>query len=451
MKPDKNKDITDHMAEVLRKHSLPYKEGAWERFKEFEASKKKKTVLWPYLSGIAAAILIAFTLFMKLGGENTNPHQTVALSETPSKQEQEVKVQSPVSVEAPQPDATVAPVIETTEKKLSNRKLLANNNSPSTEKAENDQLVLAAASSDKIASFNENVVEPVSADSRKRDAEVENQPSIAAVQPSTSSISIQSSANTQSSVQSQQPSQAQSYAAKTPVGRSQPFAYNEDHETDNKFASQSSDKWNFSLEVSPNIKDNNVNFGGGLGVAYNISKRLSINSGVSYVQLNAHRGPNQVDIPQEFSKTSLSSYSYTKSLNEINTSLAGLDIPVNLKLNINSNMYASAGVSVFSVLNESRNNSFEEHVPVLAYSADASAQKTPQPVINTVYSTEKSTVTPYEGKNFTGFFNLSVGYKLPFLQLLNLAVEPYVKLPIGSLSNQDMDLSNGGLKVITSF
>src|SRR5690606_23081571 len=65
MKPDKDKDITERMVEMLRKHSFPYKEGAWERFKEYEASKNKKAVLWPYLSGAAAVVLLGIVLVLK--------------------------------------------------------------------------------------------------------------------------------------------------------------------------------------------------------------------------------------------------------------------------------------------------------------------------------------------------------------------------------------------------
>src|SRR5690606_17690161 len=92
-------------------------------------------------------------------------------------------------------------------------------------------------------------------------------------------------------------------------------------------------KWDFSVELSPNIKDNDVNFGGGFAIAYNLNDRISIGSGVSYMQLDAERGPNKMDIPAEFSNLA-GSINNNKSLNTISTSLAGLDIPINLKLNI---------------------------------------------------------------------------------------------------------------------
>jgi len=212
-------------------------------------------------------------------------------------------------------------------------------------------------------------------------------------------------------------------------------------------------KWDFSVELSPNIKDKDVNFGGGFAIAYNLNDRISIGSGVSYMHLDAQRAPNKIDIPAEFS--TLGGSNNNKSLNTISTSLVGLDIPINLKLNIGNAMYANAGVSVFSVFNESRYNNFEERIAVTALASPASSssdQKERSGVeARALYSQEVSSSTPYEGKNFTGFFNFSVGYKLPLFPKMNLAIEPYFKIPIGSLSDQDMDLNNGGFKIKASF
>src|SRR5690606_17853571 len=130
-----------------------------------------------------------------------------------------------------------------------------------------------------------------------------------------------------------------------PEKRIQPFAINPKDAFSNKNAliadsykekvdhEQSLNKWNFSLELSPNIKDKNVNFGGGIAIAYNITNKISISSGISYMQLDAERGFNH-DGSAELSRASINSYNYTKSLNTINTSLVGLDIPINLKLNL---------------------------------------------------------------------------------------------------------------------
>jgi len=434
MKPDKNKDIIERMAEVLRKHSLPYEEGAWERFKEFEKTKRKKVVLWPYFTGAAAVLLLAITLFLNDKGiVGHNEPTRIAKVEVPIEKEslENKKIEKLVSSEKSVNSSD----------EIRNRKLTANNLAAKSNLINQDQSNNSVTTSEHFLTTSRQL--NVNQASLGQQTEIE-QGDLAA--PSLKDEPISKIVENPLAV-------TQTKKDKAPFTDDffNDKAYAESAAMDNN-SSDVLNKWNFSIEVSPNIKEKNVNFGGGLAVAYNLNKRISISSGISYMQLDAQRGPNQLDIPAEFSKASLSSYNYNKSLNAVNTSLVGLDIPVNVKFNLNNNMYASAGVSVFSVLNESRHNEFEEHVAVLAYSSPNSISvSAPEPLMRTVYTKETSENTPYQGKNFTGFFNFSVGYKLPFLQKLNLAVEPYLKIPVGSLSEEDMDLSNGGLKIITSF
>jgi len=442
MKPHKNKDITEHMAEVLRKHSLPYKEGSWERFKDFEATKRKKVVLWPYLIGAAAMILVTITLFMnnieEVGSDSSIAKSTITIDEVSgSKVESSEKT---ITDENLITQSTIIPV-----EKLAKRKLTANNKVDSKIQSYVKSIDQENAQVDHLLASEQDVP---SKESRVLNSKKEETRDL--TQPSETQTLVARKPTDSKAPGSPKNENREARNPKSDVFSKQDYAYNEGLESGNKLTNNSVDKWNFSIEVSPNIMENDVNFGGGVGVTYNLSKKLSISSGISYVQLSANRNPNQ---PAEIAKTSLSSYNYSKSLNEINTSLSGLDIPINLKLNINSNMYASAGISVFNVLNESRYNNFEERVAEMTYSSPVSSpnQKAPEPLVHTVYSQEASAEAPYQGKNFTGFFNFSVGYKLPFLEKLNLAIEPYVKIPVGSLSEQDMDLSNGGLKIITNF
>jgi len=434
MKPDKNKDIIDRMAETLRKHSLPYEEGAWERFKEFEKTKRKKVVLWPYFTGAAAIILLAITLFLNDKGTVGDDESTrIAKVGVPVKKErsENKRIEKIVSSEKSVNSSG----------EIHNGKLAANNLTAKNNLINQNQSKNSVTTSEHFLTTSRQAVVNQTSSGQQTEVEQEDLTESSLDDHLTSKTNENQLAATQTK-KDKAPFSDDFFNDK---------AYGESTEMNNN-SSDVLNKWNFSIEVSPNVKEKNVNFGGGVAVAYNLNKRISISSGISYMQLDAQRGPNQVDIPAEFSKASLTSYNYNKSLNAVNTSLVGLDIPINLKFNLNNNMYASAGVSVFSVLNESRHNEFEEHVAVLAYSSpNRPSVSAPEPIMQTVYTQETSENTPYQGKNFTGFFNFSVGYKLPFLQKLNLAIEPYLKVPVGSLSEEDMDLSNGGLKIITSF
>jgi len=422
MKPDKNKDITEHIAEMLKGHSLPYEEGAWERFKDFESAKKRKLVLWPYFTGAAAAlVLLVMSLFLIIGKDENN-NQQIAKQEVvkdiidtsngdatnrnePIDSEKVVSSPAPSSILIAGLNKRKSPVVSN---------VLSESNSLSVEQGDLSRTDILSTSI-----YNSDT-------SGYKD-----------VQPNTSTQSIASNSKTPTP---RDISTTQSYTSMEPLSR-------------NDIDDSNTKKWDFSLELSPNIKDKDVNFGGGFAIAYNLNDKISIGSGVSYMHLDAQREPNGIDIPAEFSTLDGSK---NKSLNNVSTSLVGLDIPINLKMNMGNSMYVNAGVSVFSVLNESRYNNFEERISVTALasptfsSADDRKEKSGVEA-QSLRSQEVNSSTPYEGKNFTGFFNFSVGYKLPFFPKMNLAIEPYFKIPIGSLSDQDMDLNNGGFKIKASF
>lgn len=416
MKPDKNKDITEHISEMLKKHSLPYEEGAWERFKDFEATKKRKIVLWPYFTGAAAAVvLLAMSLFLIIGKDETINQQV-------AKQE------------------IVEGIIDAPDNKLADDSKLTGG----IELIDNENLV-AGLSKRQIDS---SVDSDFPSESKSLNVE---QKDLSRMDLSSSSSLYN---NDTSEYKEDQLVTSVQAIASTPKDISAPQSFI-GIEPLNRNVVNIADikKWDFSVELSPNIKDNDVNFGGGVAIAYNLNDKISIGSGVSYMHLDAQRAPNGIDIPAEFSTLDGSK---NKSLNTISTSLVGLDIPINLKMNVGNAMYVNAGVSVFSVLNESRYNNFEERIAVTALASPTFSPSNDQREKSGVearalYSQEVNASTPYEGKNFTGFFNFSVGYKLPFLPKMNLAIEPYFKIPIGSLSDQDMDLNNGGFKIKASF
>ncbi|WP_118195769.1 porin family protein [Albibacterium indicum] len=443
MKPDKNTDITERMIEMLRKHSVPYKEGAWERFKEYEAGQKKKVIIWPYLSGAAAVLLLGIVLFLRQNDRDILPAQRTALTERSIEDEMLAAPNNEeIELDAEEPKINGSRRADHVDNIIHRDRTVANTG--------NFDSRVSLIATDSLSRFEKNTDILV--------GDKESQYAINGISkdgnegPVDNHSAIDDQANQQVGIQDDNVENTQS---KTTYDRENGYQHGDWAFADNSESSldlnKSFNRWNFSIEVAPNINEyQQINFGGGVAIAYNINDKLSISSGISYVQLDAQRGPNQVDIPAEFSKASLNSYNYNKSLNTINTTLVGLDIPVNLKVNLGTQVYASAGVSVFSVLSESRYNIFEEKIARVA-SLSADGKASPEPAIQTVYSQETSPNTPYEGKNFTGFFNLSVGYKLPALKNFNLSVEPYIKVPVGSLTDQDMNLGNGGLKIVTGF
>src|SRR5690606_37539614 len=102
--------------------------------------------------------------------------------------------------------------------------------------------------------------------------------------------------------------------------------------------------------------------------------------GITYMQLDAHRSAGSgngggaalypsLDAPSSLDggagKAAIKPAS--KTLNAVYTNLTGLDIPINVEYKINDRFFASAGVSVFGVLEEKRTNYFRSEVQEVSY------------------------------------------------------------------------------------
>ncbi len=430
MEPEKHRDIVKQMAERLREHTMPYKEGAWERFEEYKRKKSKRFVLWPYLSG-AAAILIAVMVFLlKNHQPGLKPTQVVEATQ---------QKEGLIVGEAPNVEI-VAP------KSLSNK---------------SSQIAIATKENRKIASMkaeslsktsirareNEGVIEPL----------IEEKETKLAVQPMLVVADHTETIAKKEEVVKGEPATS----TRPPVTES--FAQHLDRMQDVEEKIQIKDiankKWNVGLEVSPTFSNNQINVGGGVALAYSISPKLSISSGISYVQLDAQRGPAMGGPSRAMDVMSsprvgpeianLGRPADKKTLQTISSHLIGLDIPINLSYHVTPKMYVVAGVSLFNVLEENRVNEFKNELSEVAYASVS--QKAPEPIIRTLYSTESVQEKPYERNSVAGFLNLSVGYTIPFSKVVGFSLAPFLKLPMRNFTDQDMNLTNGGIKVIASF
>lgn len=226
-------------------------------------------------------------------------------------------------------------------------------------------------------------------------------------------------------------------------------------------------KWELGAFVSPASASSEVSMGGGLSVAYNLSKKLSVRSGVSLqnyqmaMALNPGKpssaSPAYMDSPVSNNAYLIDMSSAQSRLNPNFTAVSGsvltLDIPVEMKYAITRNLYTTAGVSMVSVLQQERLNHYVENINGNTFAGKnangvgAAESNNIQAVNKTVKSNEQNVET----NGFNGFINLSIGRKLPIKKTFSISVEPFYRLPLGQFKNSDVNYSNGGIKVITNF
>lgn len=206
-------------------------------------------------------------------------------------------------------------------------------------------------------------------------------------------------------------------------------------------------KWDFGVEVSPTMTRSNMNIGGGLTTAYRLSDKFSLSSGLSLLQLESG-----MDIPPSAqSKMAVSSLS-SKELLAVDANIKAIDIPLAVVYQLNKHFYTSAGISYFNVISEKRNNTYQQ--------ASASSQSYADPVtgfssdVRTVITqalSEPVTETRLKGNSYLGFFNFSIGRRQSLFNKYNILIEPFIKIPVGKLSTEDLKLTNSGLKFQLSF
>lgn len=208
-------------------------------------------------------------------------------------------------------------------------------------------------------------------------------------------------------------------------------------------------KWDFGVEVMPTMTQKNMNVGGGLTTAYRLSDKLAISSGISLLQLQSgvsvggSAGAMDMSVARALSDRELTS---------VNANIKAIDIPLGLVYKINKHYYTSAGVSYFNVITEKRSNTYVQTAQInqSVNNALTGASYSYKAVVSEQVS-ENVPDEPLRGNSYLGFFNFSVGRKQTLFNKYNIRIEPFIKVPVGKLSDQELKLMNSGLKLQLSF
>ncbi|SEL34299.1 hypothetical protein [Parapedobacter koreensis] len=436
---EENKELIQRMAAALRNHEESYREGAWERFSAVHGKPKPKVLRWPYWSA-AAVVLLATGLFWfnwKASGPDgiaTDSEIQQTLAQRPLEKQQmttaelsdetegaaQVAVQpsnrnvhiAPVSVRAtPIPDAVSVPGV--------------------------DPVQLAA------------VEEEVSDDKHISSAEATGQLSDTPAQR-LAAVGEQDAPDRMLGREAASHEASPSAAYATTAG---------------EVASDGTRKWNLGVMVAPSLTSEKVNWGGGIAIAYQLSDKFSVGSGVSIGQLGVSENPNyEPRSPQTAATPNMPSstdgHGYQGFVNNseqykegisVTSSVVTLDIPIDLRYEVARGFYTSVGVSYVAVLNEQRTSHFVGQLNERTFGESNSTHKNLATSMEVVSMSERTNEQPLEGKGYAGFMNFSIGRKVPLSKKLSLSVEPYFKLPIGRLSKEEMNFTNGGIRIVTGF
>ncbi|GGH19341.1 hypothetical protein FAZ19_10860 [Sphingobacterium alkalisoli] len=225
-------------------------------------------------------------------------------------------------------------------------------------------------------------------------------------------------------------------------------------------------RFDMGFFVSPNSTADKMTVGGGLLIAYNLTKKVSIRTGASYstYEMGALKNPTaessaeMVSVSDEkhaLAGTSQSSFQRSMVLPNVNAvtgKVQSLDIPLELKYNFNRSLYAAAGVSYSAILSQERSAHYVENINNETF-ANGYPENTEQVSKSTqaVTRTVKSAETNVNTNGFNGFVNMSIGKKVKIGNKFGISVEPYFRIPVGEYRRADMDYTNGGIRLMTTF
>jgi hypothetical protein len=221
--------------------------------------------------------------------------------------------------------------------------------------------------------------------------------------------------------------------------------------TNNKKFNVSIDANTFYSFSNEGINDQ-LNLGLGLATEFKIAKNLSINSGISINRQTTSFEGNEKTVASLFESkdnfTSPGTAGFSPSLGVThpelgNAKLTGLDIPLNLKLDVKigkAKTFITTGISSYSVINEKYVNDFTV--------TNSTFKGTETTIISNTVENPSGKFSSFE---FARTLNFSFGVVYPVNQKHAISLEPFLKYPIAGFGYQDLKIGSGGLSFKLNF
>lgn len=229
------------------------------------------------------------------------------------------------------------------------------------------------------------------------------------------------------------------------------------------------DRFELGAFVSPSTTDRSFDLGGGLVFAYRFNDKIAIRTGASFNQYEVGMLKSQVQeigeekrqaaaaikntdklISKEAASLRANNF-FIPNLNAVTGKVQTLDIPLEIRYNLTKEFYATGGVSYAAVLSQERFDHYEESAGIATYSSASDSEKPAENPVTTVETTQLSSDENINTNGFGGFVNFSVGRKVNMGKTMKVSVEPFVKFPVGQFKRADMNYTNGGIRIMTSF
>ena len=204
-------------------------------------------------------------------------------------------------------------------------------------------------------------------------------------------------------------------------------------------------------------KDSQMNVGGGILSEISLGKRLSVTSGVLLTRQSLEMS-KPANLPKFATTQNLGSgqvfaNNFQEQSRSVRMQFVGLDIPVNLQYhlgkNLNQGLYVSVGLSSMAYLQEDYTHTTRETIQRQVYKP---ASNQPSTVETYVSETNlKSNPESLSRFDFARMLNVSMGMKYMVARNMQILIEPYLKYPLGTLTNEELRFGSAGVNLRCSF
>lgn len=477
-KNDKNNlDNWQDIAKRLRNHEEPYKAGAWEKFEAEYLDRESVEAPTPvysihktrsfrntwkmWSSGVAAAALILFGLIW-MWPENTPP---VDLQQSPVLVQSE---ENPVILDqAPDLNSTFS---QESKEESPQIFALTHETSSDTKEIISKEILPPAVTLAQQLSFA--VYEAIQID-----------PSLSLHQPESDLANLVATSTKNNRSTSTITKEKNGLLSSIFGNLNEDLSVNNMVNGDRRLGDG---KWALGLSVASMLTSSEeMNVGGGISVAYKLSDRLFLRSGISLAKLgvstpsSGSRGPSSYvgytsttnssggaqgpagpqgpsspgSTTESFASVSPEAVPgyYTRLLSGASSNLLTVDVPLDLKYFVTNKFFASVGVSFLGILNENRTNHYIENINQPLFNGYTANGQDLQYATKMLHVNEATQYQPLKGNGYAGYLNFSIGRQTRISNKFNLSIEPFYKLPVGKLMREEMNMANGGIRIVTGF
>ncbi|QPH40643.1 hypothetical protein [Pedobacter endophyticus] len=426
-----DKELIEHITTKLQNHEEPYSPGSWERFAKKE-EKRKRPFYWP-LWAAAAIILICGSVFLILNGDKK---ENVLVKNRPQIENKKRSIEDSDGTSQSAADGDLA-------SSKNNGIVLGKNKSGIYENLSETNTIEQQPLSGLTARLKNDQL----------DLEAQN---------------LLSSNLTKIDISSAMFKNFEIVTAKKKVESSKKRTFedllaqdskNDQYKKNSKAVENS--KWQPGVYVAPSMgNDNKVNMNYGFSLSYNVADKLSINSGIAYSALSSTSLPNAGGSPSSAVADAPASSSIVysnvpqstaKSLESVSANVNGISIPLEIRYSFSNKFYSSVGVSALAVLNSKQQNNYvlnQFENRSVTNDMGVAEQRT---LVVEKKATETIPESAADPDKYIGFYNFSLGYKQKISKKNSMSVEPFLRLPMKTFSKENLNLTNGGLRLKIDF